>query len=86
LSSAALATALIAAPAAQAESRDSGVGLQIAQQGNLALHLIRADARQAALRLMAAALPKPADAAVKMAAPAPGGATFVAATSMRCAK
>lgn len=47
LKSAALAAALALAPAVHAESRDTGVGLDIAAQGNQALALIRADVRQA---------------------------------------
>lgn len=42
-----LALAAIAAPAAQAESRDSGVSRIIAMQGNQALQQIKAEFRQA---------------------------------------
>lgn len=58
LKSAALLLALTLAPAAQAESRDTGVGLLIAAQGNQALVLIREEAK-AAVRALKPQLPAP---------------------------
>lgn len=56
LKHAALVLALALAPAAQAESRDTGVGLLIAAQGNQALEQIREEVR-AAVRQLKPVLP-----------------------------
>jgi hypothetical protein len=69
---AALVLAVLLAPAAQAQqqapSRDTGVGKEIAAQGNRALQLIRAELK-AAVTAMRPALPPPAR-VVKMSLPA----------------
>jgi hypothetical protein len=92
LKAAALTLAVALAPVANAAgpaatghgvtlSRDTGVGLQIAAQGNEALRQIKAELRAAALKLV---LPKAPARVVKTSQPA--GATFVAGPSVRCAK
>lgn len=87
--SAALLIAL-AAPVAQAEtlSRDTGVGRDIAEQGNIALRVIRAQAR-VALQLFAPSLHgvrvrKDSAPAVTVADGA--GATFSPTTTVRAAE
>lgn len=73
----------VAAPAAQAQaatapSRDTGVGLSIAAQGNAALRLIR-DELKAAVKLMQPGLPAPRPAGrLKVLAPAAGGGSIAA--------
>jgi hypothetical protein len=85
----AVVLALAIAPAAQAGSfeipRDTGVGLQIAAQGNLALREIRQDLLRSvqALRPMLPAQPVPVSAPAL--APAGSGATSLA-PGQRCAK
>lgn len=87
----AIALSLIAAPAAQAQagkapSRDTGVGLTIAAQGNAALKLIR-DELKAAVKSMQPALPAPRPSKLKVAAPAPAPATGGSlAASAACAE
>lgn len=71
----AIALSFIAAPAAQAEaahapSRNTGVGLAIADQGNAALKLIR-DELKAAVKRARPALPAPRPSARTVSAPAP---------------
>jgi hypothetical protein len=93
LQAAALTLAVVLAPAANAAetatrngvtlSRDTGVGLQIAAQGNEALRQIRAELKAAARALMQPKLPGAAR-VVKMSQPA--GAAIVAGPSVRCAK
>ena len=84
LRAAALLLALALAPAAQAESsavsRHTGVGQQIAAQGNQALQLIRAEVK-AAVRAWQPKLPAAAR-VVKISQPA--GATLAAGTGVRC--
>jgi hypothetical protein len=78
----ALALALLLAPATRAEapiSRDTGIGLQIAAQGNRALELIRAELKAAMLATMKPALPRPLKVSAR------GAASAIAAT-VRCAK
>jgi hypothetical protein len=70
----ALALSLALSSAAQAQSRDTGVGQLIAQQGNEALHAIRAELQQA-LKGRKPVLPKPA----KVSVPAGSGTGWVAA-------
>lgn len=81
---------LALAPAAQAQSRDSGIGPVIAAQGNQALGLIRAELKAAVQALQSAALPRPylRARANRVSAPAgtSGGATIVAAATVRCAE
>lgn len=81
LKNALVATAIVlsfmAVPVAQAEatkapSRDTGVGLAIAAQGNAALKLIR-DELKAAVKRMQPALPAPRPSKLQVSAPAPGG-------------
>lgn len=71
----AIALSFLAAPAAQAEaakapSRNTGVGLAIAAQGNAALKMIR-DEVKAAVKLVQPALPAPRPSRLKVSAPAP---------------
>lgn len=73
----AIALSFIAAPAAQAQagkapSRDTGVGMSIAAQGNAALKLIR-DELKAAVKLMQPALPAPRPSRLTVSAPVAGG-------------
>ena len=79
---------LALAPAAQAEDRNSAVGAAIAAQGNDALTLIRAELKAAVLSLKPV-LPRQRPHAMKVSAPAGksgGGATIVAAATVRCAE
>ena len=84
LKAAALLLALALAPAAQAESnavsRDTGVGEQIAAQGNQALQAIRAEFKAAARALMPKLPPKAR--VVKISQPA--GATVADGVGVRC--
>ena len=92
LKAATLTLVLVLAPTANATdsttrhgvtlSRDTGVGLQIAAQGNDALRQIRAELKAAAKALLQPRLP--AARVVKMSQPA--GATIVASPTVRCAK
>lgn len=84
LKASALALALILAPAAQATeapSRNTGVGKQIAAQGNQVLASIKAELKER-LGLQKPALPQPR--VVKMSQPA--GATVAVGAGVRCAK
>jgi hypothetical protein len=90
LRTAALAAALLVPPATQADdytriSRDTGVGLHIAAQGNQALQAIRADLRRA-LRAWRPALPaRPMTVSDPVPKKGAGGAVTVAPTQL-CAK
>lgn len=85
LKAAALTLALVLAPAAHAGSdtisRDTGVGKQIAAQGNHALQLIRAELKAAVRAAMQPKLPGAAR-VVKISQPA--GATLAAGAGVRC--
>ena len=82
-----LAAALALSPAAQAGesiNRDTGVGLQIAAQGNAALRYIR-EQFAASLHLAKPILPKPRN--LKVSAPAAGsGNAGSISASVRCAE
>lgn len=83
LKAVALAVAVFVAPAIQAQeapSRDTGVGKEIAAQGNRALATIRAEVK-AAVRAMRPALPA-APRVVKMSLPS--GSTIAAGAAVRC--
>lgn len=83
LVAATVALSLLAAPAAHAEaaqpSRDTGVGLMIAAQGNAALRLIRSELK-AAVRAAKPVLPaRPKRVSASVSTPAAGGS--IAATA-----
>lgn len=83
LVAAAISLSFIAAPAAQAQtgkapSRDTGVGLTIADQGNAALRLIREELK-AAVKAIQPTLPAPRPAKLKVSAPAPAAGGSLAA-------
>jgi len=83
LQAATLVLSIALAPAALAQdapSRDTGVGKEIAAQGNRALELIKAEAR-AAVKALLPQLPA-APRVVKMSQPA--GATVAAGATVRC--
>jgi hypothetical protein len=73
------------APAANAQDRNTGVGHEIAAQGNQAIQLIRAEFKAAA-KLLKPSLKKVR--VTKVSAPSfkGDGATFVATTTVRCAE
>jgi hypothetical protein len=73
------------ASAAGLPNRDTGVGHDIAMQGNLAIQLIQAEFK-AAMHLLKPMLPKGHITKVSTPASNGDGATFVAATSVRCAE
>lgn len=82
LQTAALVLAVVLAPAAMAQeapSRDTGVGKEIAAQGNRALELIKAEAL-AAVKAVLPALPA-APRVVKMSLPA--GSTIATGAGVR---
>ena len=87
IKAAALALAVMLAPAAQAAggheapSRDTGVGKEIAAQGNRALQTIRAELK-AAVKAMQPTLPKAAPRVVKMSLPA--GSTLASGSAVAC--
>jgi len=88
LKAAALALTLALAPTAHAQtgapSRDTGVGKEIAAQGNLALQQIRADIK-AAVRALKPKLPAaPRPRVVKMSQPA--GSIVASGAAVRCAE
>jgi hypothetical protein len=94
LAAAAVLGSLAVAPSAHALDRNTGVGHEIAAQGNQAILLIRAEFKAAAQKLFQPALPKPrarktalqtgpADAAPSGSAT---GQTFVESTPARCAE
>jgi hypothetical protein len=80
VTAAALVLTVLLAPAAQAQapSRDTGVGKDIAAQGNRALQMIRAELK-AAVTAVRPALPAPAR-VVKMSLPA--GSTLAAGSDV----
>lgn len=81
----AVALALVLSPAlhaAEAPSRDTGVGKEIAAQGNLALEAIRAELRTALRTALRPVLPAPAARVVKASLPA--GATLAVGPTVRC--
>lgn len=83
LQAAALTLSIVLAPAAagqDAPSRDTGVGKEIAAQGNRALQLIKAEAR-AAVKALLPVLPA-APRVVK--ASLPGGSTVAMGAATRC--
>lgn len=84
LKSAALVLALALAPAAHAQSRDTGVGLLIAAQGNQALEQIREEAREA-VRQFKPTLPARSASPVAVATSSHGAARSVV-TTQRSAK
>ena len=81
----ALITGAAFAPAAQAAdiNRNTGVGYEIAAQGNVALRAI-----QAAIRVVMPTLPKPAAHATRVSAPVESGGNGAALTTaaVRCAE
>lgn len=84
LKAAALALALAAAPsafAAETMSRDTGVGKEIAAQGNQALAAIKAELKA---RILGARPVAPKPRVVKMSQPA--GATVATGATVRCAE
>ena len=88
LKAATLALAFALAPVAHAQtdmlSRDTGVGKQIAAQGNLALQQIKADIKAAARALKPRLPAAPRTRVVKMSQPA--GATLASGAAVRCAE
>jgi hypothetical protein len=86
LGTAALLGSLVLAPAAQAVDRNTGVGLEIAAQGNQALQTIRAEQKAAVLHLLKPALPKAHVTKVSAPAAHAAGAMFIPPTTVRCAE
>ena len=84
LVAATVALSFLAAPAAHAEKaksvRDTGVSLAIAEQGNAALRLIRAELK-AAVRMAKPSLPAPKRVAAPAAAVTPSAGGSIAATA-----